>query len=389
MFITYAHDSQTHKDATLELAHVLVGNGVNAQLDQWAEGSRQDWSAWAIAEMTQADFVVVVASPAYKAAGDGFGAANVNRGVQAETAVLRDLLHNDRPTWTRKLLPVVLPGRAISEIPHFLQPHVADHYNIGEITTGGLEDLLRVITDQPRRVRPPLGPLPQFPLPAAPKAAPAASQQQPSALTTIPEVRWRTLARHTLEPPAVDLHLVPVGDQPRIQVRRMDGLAKELGALGREAGLFDPGAALEIRADDEMAEASGKNYDTPECLTVFRSGQRSAAFGLSRATIGRVLIPEDVTKRVTELVRLLLAIDLPNADAYAPAIGLASLGPSTRIGTTADLTATHASVPWRQENRFYVQPEDAYPPALLASNADDVAAELTARLVVAFRKSHH
>jgi hypothetical protein len=144
VFASYAHDSATHKGNVLTFAQLLIRCGVNVVIDQLARG-RQDWSSWAISQMTSADYIVVVASPEYRRAGDGNGPPMLNRGVQSETAVLRDLLHSDRSKWLPRLLPVVLPGHDISEIPLFLQPYTADHYLIDELTEKGVQELLTVI----------------------------------------------------------------------------------------------------------------------------------------------------------------------------------------------------------------------------------------------------
>jgi hypothetical protein len=146
VFASYAHDSAAHKEHVLTLAKLLIASGVAVTLDQLAK-RRRDWSSWATKEMTSADYILVVASPEYRRAGDGHGPPALNRGVQYETAVLRDLLHSDRETWLPRLLPVVLPGHEISEIPLFLQPHTADHYLIDELTTYGIRELLEVINE--------------------------------------------------------------------------------------------------------------------------------------------------------------------------------------------------------------------------------------------------
>ncbi|MGW5740812.1 hypothetical protein [Amycolatopsis sp. NPDC003861] len=56
-----------------------------------------------------ADFVVVIASPAYRAVGDGLGLADCHRGVQTEAALLRDRLHADRQLWTKRILRSCCP----------------------------------------------------------------------------------------------------------------------------------------------------------------------------------------------------------------------------------------------------------------------------------------
>lgn len=160
VFVTYAHDDEPHVSAVLTLSELLVRNGIDVDLDQWADGVRRDWGAWATGKITSADFVLVVASPGYRRAGDGLADSTDRRSVQAEAATIRGLLHRDRRAWTPKLLPVLLPGREVDDIPLFLQPGSAGHYVIAALTDAGVEDLLRTITGQPRRVRPPRGEVP-------------------------------------------------------------------------------------------------------------------------------------------------------------------------------------------------------------------------------------
>lgn len=163
VFVSYAHDCDEHRRWVLALATFLVGRGLDVRLDTWAEATRRDWSSWITEELTGADFVVVVASPDYRRAGDGQGSADLNRGVQSEAAALRDLLYRDRTTWVPRLIPVIPPGRSLDDVPLFLQPYTASHYPVAELTDAGAETLLRVLTRQPAHLRPPLGTVPLLP----------------------------------------------------------------------------------------------------------------------------------------------------------------------------------------------------------------------------------
>jgi SEFIR domain len=145
VFISYLHDNDEHKDNVLRLATFLRDKGVDAQLDRWFVSERRDWFRWALSQVQQADFVIVVASPLCRAVGDGQVCGRSHLGGQSEMALLRELLHSDRETWTRKLLPVVLPGHTVDEIPLFLQGHTADHYRIADFSEAGAEGLLRVL----------------------------------------------------------------------------------------------------------------------------------------------------------------------------------------------------------------------------------------------------
>jgi hypothetical protein len=176
VFVSYAHENAEHIAQVLRFCRLLRGNGIDAWLDRYDSNERRDWYAWYLNQVTGADYVLIVASPGYHAAGDGNGPATSRRGVQTEAAHLRDLLHADRPTWIRRLLPVVLPGRSVHEIPLFLQPSCADHYVITELTTAGITGLLRTLTRQPVHPPPDLGPVSLLPPEVIPDdAAPTAT----------------------------------------------------------------------------------------------------------------------------------------------------------------------------------------------------------------------
>lgn len=168
VFISYTHDNDDHLRGVREFANFLTDAGIAVILDQWEDEARQDWYAWAMKQMPRVDFILVVASQGYKRMGDGYGPNHRNLGGQAEAALLRDLLQRDRAKWTAKMLPVVLSGHKITEIPDFLQPYAADHYLVDSLTTSGAETLLRTITGQAAHIRPPLGPLINLP----PKSGP-------------------------------------------------------------------------------------------------------------------------------------------------------------------------------------------------------------------------
>jgi hypothetical protein len=163
VFLSYAHDDDIHVTSVLELSRLLEERGIAVEFDLWRADSRQDWYAWALREIQAADFVILVASPKYRAVGDGTADGDEHRGVQAEAAALRELLYRDRRTWLRKVLPVILPGRSVDDLPEFVQPVTASHFILETITDEGADGLLRVLTGQPRHVRPSRGKIPVLP----------------------------------------------------------------------------------------------------------------------------------------------------------------------------------------------------------------------------------
>lgn len=154
VFVSYAHESDEHRAQVLAFATFLRKAGIAAVLDLWSADARQDWYSWAIREMTDADFVLVVASERYRVAGDGNGPNDEHRGVQSEAALLRELVYSDRTGWLPKILPVVLPGSDIGQIPLFLQPHTTSRYHVTSFDIGGTENLLRAILRQPGHIAP-------------------------------------------------------------------------------------------------------------------------------------------------------------------------------------------------------------------------------------------
>ena len=161
VFVTYSHDSPEHKDQVLRFATVLRARlGLDVHLDQWYDNKRRDWSLWAIEHLRDADYVLVIASPDYKRRADGVAAPNEGRGAQFEAAMLRDALTRDLRAETGRILPVVLPGRSIADIPTFLNAYSTTRYEITDITDAGVADLVAAITGIGRQTMPKRGPWP-------------------------------------------------------------------------------------------------------------------------------------------------------------------------------------------------------------------------------------
>ncbi len=163
VFISYSHESEAHREAVRRLWSLLRECGIEAVLDLPAAAVRQDWTQWMCMQIREADYVLVIASPGYRRGGDGLAAPDDGRGVQFEAGLIRDMVFRDRAAGLRKVLPVLLPGATIDDVPQFLSPSSTDHYHVGDFTVTGAERLLRVLTSQPRDVDGPLGSLPVLP----------------------------------------------------------------------------------------------------------------------------------------------------------------------------------------------------------------------------------
>jgi hypothetical protein len=158
VFVSYSHDSPEHKEQVRLFATFLRERvGLDARLDQWYDNTRRDWALWAGEHMSKADFVLVIASPAYKRRAEGSAPPNEGNGSQYEAAMIRDLLTKNLRHGIERVLPVVLPGQSMHDIPAFLNPHSTTRFHIEEFTQEGVSDLLAAITGQGQHPMPELG----------------------------------------------------------------------------------------------------------------------------------------------------------------------------------------------------------------------------------------
>jgi hypothetical protein len=155
VFISYAHDSVEHEQSVAEFWVFLRRCGVDARLDVFAAQFPQDWPLWMEAELTQADFVLMIASPAYRRRSGAEAAPTDGRGAQWESRLLRDEFYRDQTAARNRILPVVLPGRSADELPTWVGPSQT-HFTVTDFSPDGAEPLLRYLTGQTRPM-PPIG----------------------------------------------------------------------------------------------------------------------------------------------------------------------------------------------------------------------------------------
>ncbi|MFB9926581.1 SEFIR domain-containing protein [Amycolatopsis halotolerans] len=156
IFISYAHDTaaEHYRQVGTFATFLRARIGLDVRLDQWDDASRLDWSAWAIRNILAADFVLVVASPNYKRRADGEAPFDEGRGSQFEARIMRDALTRDLERETSRILPVVLPGASVEDIPSFLTPYSTTHFRISEFTDDCVAGLLSAITGRSQNERP-------------------------------------------------------------------------------------------------------------------------------------------------------------------------------------------------------------------------------------------
>jgi hypothetical protein len=146
VFISYAEESDAHNAAIDELRGLLTRAGADVHYAPDCVSERVLWEEWTTVQMLKADFVIVVVSDTYRRADLGELSADDHRGIQAEYQKLVTLLQDNRPLWTRKILPVILPGGAPADIPLAFQRRNGTYYEIASLATAeGAVSLLTVL----------------------------------------------------------------------------------------------------------------------------------------------------------------------------------------------------------------------------------------------------
>ena len=157
VYISYAHSSEAHNEQVRDLLDFLRANGVDTHIDMEVAEDRQNWTRWMVREITAADRILIVASPAYKqyAEAGSETATATGRGTQIEFRLIREELLRDMSAADR-FLPVVLPGDSINDVPELFTTRTI--YRIAEFTVAGAEALLRAIHQPPEEVEPAVTP---------------------------------------------------------------------------------------------------------------------------------------------------------------------------------------------------------------------------------------
>lgn len=156
VFISYAHESETHRNRVLALSRSLRDKHVDCHVDQYDQHHSDTWPDWIRNEFKIADFVLVVGSETYFRRAEGLEEAGVGLGVIWESALInRDIYQNAAKN--NKYIPVIFDPADKENIPTVLQGY---HYY--SLADGNVEPLLRRLFQVGEVEKSPLGPPPTF-----------------------------------------------------------------------------------------------------------------------------------------------------------------------------------------------------------------------------------
>jgi nucleoside phosphorylase len=243
-----------------------------------------------------------------------------------------------------------------------------------------------------------LGVIAALPFPAStgapiPVGQPAEANRAISApdwrvITPAAAVLWRAdfQNNHSVAPATLEVHLVPMDQDARLQVTQLRTLSDNLVQVGRARGLFGQAAAVDNQhwAEGAVALSRLRQGTGTSGLAVLRTGQRSAWEPLPTADALHAAIfdPDHLTSRLTELINNLLAIPHPLAGQVIPVAGIDPAMMITR--GAASMTHLRAATLRGGNGPLRTEATEAVSVDNLRHTVTAVAAELAARLDLAY-----
>jgi len=204
VLISYTHDTPEHMDRVWNLSERLREDGIDCRIDQHEESPAEGWPRWCLNQIEESQFVLVACTETYLRRYRGKEEPGKGKGGNWEGLVITQELYNSQGKNT-KFIPIVFFAEDSQFIPLELQGSAK--YKPG--SDEGYEDLLRRLTDQPRRKPSPVAnevrllPTKEGRIPAA---AFAASDGSPTGERPLPKLERKM--------PSAPLFTVPIADNP-------------------------------------------------------------------------------------------------------------------------------------------------------------------------------
>jgi eukaryotic-like serine/threonine-protein kinase len=247
VFISYSHDSPEHRQRVRRLADRLIRDGVDCEIDLDEPNPPEGWWAWMDRKLAEADFVLVVCTEGY------YQKATARRqpsghGAKFESVLLVQALY-DSGMWNERFIPVLFEDLPSSRILVPLRPY--SRYRLDG--DADYTDLLRYITHQPKRIRPPLGRVPALP----PEETGDGEARVPAATAKLRFGPYEVLA---------PLDMGGLGEV----YRGRDTRGGREVAIRLLSGALDPGSEQLQRFEQEARTAG--TLDHPNLLVVYDTG---------------------------------------------------------------------------------------------------------------------
>lgn len=126
VFISYSHDSDSHRDRVLALSERLRKDGIATRLDQYLNGApTEGWPRWMRQQLSEADFVLVICTETYYRRFWGDEEPGKGKGADWEGALITQEVYDARSA-TLKFVPVIFAPDQQDFIPESLRSK--NHY---------------------------------------------------------------------------------------------------------------------------------------------------------------------------------------------------------------------------------------------------------------------
>jgi hypothetical protein len=155
VFISYSWDGEEHKEWVLNLANLLVQNGVDVILDQYDLSAGNEMTYFMEKAMT-ADKILLILTPGYKTKAD-----NRLGGVGYEYSMVTIEYYEKEPNKS-KIIPILRNGDKDASCPLYVQSKLFHDMSIDEKFDSKLFELIKLIIDKPLVNKPAIGKLPDF-----------------------------------------------------------------------------------------------------------------------------------------------------------------------------------------------------------------------------------
>lgn len=158
VFVSYSWDSDDHQQRVKLLVDDLRRDGFDATMDLYALNPPEGLPAWMLNSIRKADYVLMVITETYRKRCEGDEDPGKGKGVKWETGIITRRIYQDEFK-NGKFLPVVLNKADADAMPSVLIGNV--YFDVSD--PKGLERLVRLMSDQPEYVPPPIGRTPVLP----------------------------------------------------------------------------------------------------------------------------------------------------------------------------------------------------------------------------------
>ncbi|TMP40011.1 toll/interleukin-1 receptor domain-containing protein [Pseudoalteromonas rubra] len=149
IFVSYSHDSPSHKGWVLSLATKLRASGIDAILDQWELTAGDDLPSFMEKHISEADYILMVCTESYVSkANSGKGGVGYEKMI-----VTSDLMKNID---SNKVIPVIRQ-KGKSDVPTFLKTKLYIDMSNDELEEFGFDELIRTVHKSPLYKKPEIG----------------------------------------------------------------------------------------------------------------------------------------------------------------------------------------------------------------------------------------